>query len=253
MCANSAGGEPAAFRISVPTDRPYWHPLMLDVDASDRWRGILRVRERIPVSGAGELILLYPKWLPGFHAPVAPIDLLAGLHFEAAGRSLEWRRHPTMIHAFAVSVPDGVDAIAAEFQFLSPTDPAQGRVISSPELLLLPWNAVILYPAGHAANAILVDASLTLPGGWTAACAIASAQREGECLVFARSALDTLIDSPVLAGRHVRSYPLDEHVSLNIAADEPHHLAASDEQLALHRAVVAGRGPRDRSVFVILA
>lgn len=239
MFANSAGSEPAAFRIPEPTDRAYGHPLMLKVDASDRWRGILRVRERIPVNGAGELILLYPKWLPGFHAPVAPIELLAGLHFEADGRSLEWWRHPTMIHAFAVSVPDGVDAVAAEFQFLSPTDPAQGRVISSSELLLLPWNTVILYPAGHAANAILVDASLTLPEGWTAACAIASAQRKGECLAFERSTLDTLIDSPVLAGRHVRSYPLDEHVSLHIAADEPHHLATSDEQLALHRAVVA--------------
>lgn len=151
MRANSAGGEPAAFHIREPVDRPYGQPLTLHVDVSDRWRGILRVRERIPIAGAGELILLYPKWLPGFHAPVAPIELLAGLHFEADGRSLTWRRHPTMIHAFAVSVPDGVEAIAAEFQFLSPTDPAQGPVISSPELLLLPWNAAILYPAGHAA------------------------------------------------------------------------------------------------------
>ncbi|MGK6324441.1 hypothetical protein ACMGDM_15340 [Sphingomonas sp. DT-51] len=239
MCASSAGGEPAAFHIPEPSDRPYEHPLTLDVDASDRWRGILRVRERVRVNGAGELILLYPKWLPGFHAPVAPIELLSGLHFEADGRSLEWRRHPTMIHAFAVSVPDGVEAIAAEFQFLSPTDPAQGRVISSPELLLLPWNAAILYPAEHAANAILVDASLTLPEGWTAACAIASAQCKEERLVYERSALDTLIDSPVLTGRHLRSYPLDEHVSLHIAADEPHQLAASDEQISLHRAVVA--------------
>jgi predicted metalloprotease with PDZ domain len=239
MRFDDAGAEPAAFTIPEPVDQSYGQPLTLHVDASDRWRGILRVRERIPVTGPGELILLYPKWLPGFHAPVAPIELFAGLHLEAEGRALEWRRHPTMVHAFAVSVPDGVEAIVAEFQFLSPTDPAQGRVISSPELLFLPWNVTVLYPAGHAASQILVDARLTLPEEWTAACAIASTRRAGDQLVFERTALDTLIDSPVLAGRHMRAYPLDEHVSLHVAADEPHHLVASEQQIALHRAVAA--------------
>ncbi|WP_183943087.1 M61 family metallopeptidase [Sphingomonas sp. BK580] len=239
MRVDDAGDEPAAFTIPEPADRPYGHPLALHVDASDRWRGILRVSERVPVDAPGDLILLYPKWLPGFHAPVAPIELLAGLHFEADGRALEWRRHPVMVHAFAVSVPDGVAAVTAEFQFLSPTDPAQGRVISSPEMLLLPWNATVLYPAGHAAGQIMLDASLTLPEGWSAACAIASAHRKGERVVFERSALDTLVDSPVLAGRHMMTFPLEKHVSLHVAADEPRQTAFANDQLALHRAVVA--------------
>ncbi|MGK6323194.1 M61 family metallopeptidase [Sphingomonas sp. DT-51] len=246
------GRDTDVFDIPEPRDEPYAGPIALNVDASDRWRGILRVREVIPVTRAGELVLLYPKWLPGFHAPVAPIELLAGLSFTAAGEPLPWRRHPTMVHAFAVTVPREVDAITAEFQFLSPTDPAQGRLISSPDMLLLPWNAVILYPAGHAAAEIRVDAHLALPEKWDAACAIAFERGDGERLTFERSALDTLVDSPVLAAQHFRTVPLDEHVDLHLAADEARHLAAADEQIAPHRAVVAealllfGSRPFDR-------
>ena len=227
------------FAIPAPEDVAYVGALALWVDASDRWRGVLRVCEIIPVAGAGELILLYPKWLPGFHAPVAPIELLAGLSFTAAGAPLAWRRHPTMVHAFAVTVPDGVDAIEAAFQFLSPTDAAQGRVISAPELLCLPWHTAILYPAAHSASHLAIDVRLTLPEAWTAACAVPVTCVDANALTFERCSLDTLIDSPVLASRHLRTYALDEHVQLRVAAEEPHLVEASAAQVAAHAAVVA--------------
>ncbi len=260
--ARDAAHDPDTFVIPAPSDCPYVAPLTLHVDASDRWRGILRVRETIPVEvtgtgagavgGGGEVVLLYPKWLPGFHAPVAPIELLSGLSFTAGGRQLGWRRHPTMVHAFAVAVPPGVETIEAEFQFLSPTDASQGRVISSPELLCLPWNAAVLYPAGHGADQIQVDAHLTLPEDWSAACAIPSRRTERNRLTFERSSLDTLIDSPVLAARHLRTYALDEYVNLRVAAAEPHLLEANAAQIAAHAAVTAeaallfGSRPFDR-------
>lgn len=235
-------GDPqrqGTFAVPAPIDADYVGALELRVDATDRWRGILRVREIIPVSAGGELVLLYPKWLPGFHAPVAPIELLAGLSFSAGGETLEWRRHPTMVHAFAVAVPDGVRAIEAAFQFLSPTDAAQGRVISAPDLLCLPWHTTVLYPAGHSAGHIAVDARLTLPAGWSAACAVPIKHVDAYELTFNRCSLDTLIDSPVLAARHLRTYALDGDVTLRVAAEEPHLLAADAAQIDAHAAVVA--------------
>ena len=128
---------------------------------SDVLRRIFRVRETIPVARAGVLTLLLPKWLPGYHAPQAPIELLAGLDFRAGGRKLHWSRHPTEVYAFHVDVPAGTTEIEASFQFLSPTESSQGRVVVTPDLLNLQWNMVVLYPAGHFSRGIKVAPRLT--------------------------------------------------------------------------------------------
>ena len=53
-----------------PRDRPYPGTVTLSVEATDLVHRIYTVRERIPVK-AGELTLLFPKWLPGHHGPAA--------------------------------------------------------------------------------------------------------------------------------------------------------------------------------------
>ena len=238
--------------LPEPRDEPYGATLGVHVDATDVARGIFRVRETIPVAHAGELFLLYPKWLPGFHAPQAPIELFAGLRIHADGRDLTWKRHPVTVNAFAIEIPPGVTAIEAEFQFLSPTDPSQGRVLCSPTMLCLPWNTTILYPAGHYARRIMVEASLAVPDGWQLACALAQVGQADGVVRFEPTSLDILVDSPVLAGRHVRREALDPQVHLTIVADQPHLLAATPDQLARHRAVVEqadrlfGSRPYDR-------
>ncbi|WP_246248748.1 M61 family metallopeptidase [Sphingomonas hominis] len=231
---------PQPTSIPEPHDVPYDGVLRLWVDARDVARGIYRVREVIPVSGAGRIVLLYPKWLPGFHAPQAPIELFAGLTVAADGHDLTWERHPVTVNAFYVDVPDGAAAIEAEFQFLSPTDPSQGRVIATSEMLALQWNTVVLYPAGHYARQITVEASLRLPEGWQAACVLDRSASDGATLHFAPTPLDVLVDSPVLAGRHFRRIPLDDRgtVHLNLAGDRPDLIDPTEPQIAAHRAVV---------------
>jgi predicted metalloprotease with PDZ domain len=230
--------EPPA--LPEPRDAPYPGVVSLFVDATDVMRGIYRVREVIPVERAGSTVLLYPKWLPGFHAPQAPIELFAGLVIRAGSDTLTWKRHPTTINAFHVDVPDSVREIEAEFQFLSPTDPSQGRVVATPDMLSLQWNSVLLYPAGHYARQITVRPSLTLPEGWKMACALEPEGEDGATRRFPATALDLLVDSPVFAGRHFRSVPLDEAgmVTLNIVADQPHLLDATPEQIEPHRELV---------------
>jgi predicted metalloprotease with PDZ domain len=227
--------------VPEPDDVPYRGVLRLAVDATDVLRRIYQVREAIPVPKPGPMVLLYPKWLPGFHAPQAPIELFAGLVITAGDREIAWKRHPVTINAFHIDIPEGVAEIEAAFQFLSPTDPSQGRVIVTPDMLALQWNTVVLYPAGHFARQIEVAASLTVPDGWQLACALDRQGQDGSTTRFKPAPLDVLVDSPVFAGRHFRQVALDAEgtVRLNLVADRPELLGATPEQIAPHRALIA--------------
>ena len=210
------------------------------MDVTDVDRRIFRVRQPVPAERAGEMTLLYPQWLPGYHAPRSAIELLAGLVIRAGDEVLSWRRHPTEVHAFSVEVPEGCGAIELEFQFLSPTDSSQGREIVSPDLLNLQWNTVVLYPAGYFARRITIEPKLTLPDGWGFGCALEVEKRDGGTVTFAPVAMDVLVDSPLFAGKHFRRLGLDERgqVWLNIVADRSDLLDATPEQIEPHRELV---------------
>ncbi|MDB5689292.1 MAG: peptidase [Sphingomonas bacterium] len=224
--------------IPEPLDLPYCGRLHVQVDATDLTRRIYQVRETIPVAGPGPLILLYPKWLPGYHAPQAPIELFAGLVVTAAGEEIDWTRHPVTVNAFQLEVPDGVTEIEARFQFLSPTAPDQGRVIAATNLFSLQWNTVLLYPAGHYARQIEVEAELKVPEGFAVACALSSERTDDGRFRFEATRLDVLVDSPVFAGRYARQVEIDGQVRLNLFADRPEWLDAAPEQIEAHAEVV---------------
>ncbi|MEG3164777.1 peptidase M61 [Sphingomonas sp. PB2P19] len=227
--------------IVSPQDVPYPGTLRVQVDATDTDRRIFNARQTIPVARAGLTTLLYPKWLPGYHSPEAPIELFAGLVITAGGERLAWRRDPVEVHAFHIDVPDGTDEIEAEFQFLSPTSSAQGRVVVTPAMLNLQWNTVLLYPAGYYSRQITVEAGVTLPPEWQFGCALAVASVSGDTTLFEPVSLDVLVDSPMFAGRHFRRVELDARgpVRMNIVADRADQLAFTDDQVAPHRALVA--------------
>src|SRR5262245_26177558 len=65
--------------------------IALALDARETPRKLLHARETMTVS-PGALTLVYPKWLPGEHAPDGPIDDLVGLKFTSGGKTLPWRR-----------------------------------------------------------------------------------------------------------------------------------------------------------------
>src|SRR5213075_1071105 len=92
--------------------------ITLAVDARETPRKLLHARETLNVT-PGALTLVYPKWLPGEHAPDGPIDDLVGLSFSAGGRTLAWRRDAVDQFAFHVDVPQGVTTLDVSFDFLS--------------------------------------------------------------------------------------------------------------------------------------
>ena len=230
--------QPIAESGRIPTparDVAYPGTIRLQIDATDVQRRIYRVVETVPVSGPGTIRLLYPQWLPGNHAPRGPIASIAGLNVTAGGRALRWQRDPHEVFAFHVDVPAGVREIVATFQHLSPTESDQGRVTVTPNMLNLQWEKMSLYPAGYFVRNIPVQASVTLPDGWTAATSLDVESRRGNRLVYRAVPYETLVDSPIFAGRHFRRERLADNVNLNIFADQPQDLAATDEQIAIHR------------------
>jgi len=227
----------------APADVDYPGTLKLAVDATDIDHRVFRVREEIPVA-AGALTLLYPEWLPGNHSPRGPIDKLAGLALTVDGKPLTWSRDSADVFAFHVDVPQGASTLVADFAYLAPQDPSQGRVVMTPDMLNLQWNTVILYPAGHNARRINVAPSVKLPAGWQFGVALDEAGHnagDGN-VVFKTVTLETLVDSPMFAGRHFKRVDLDPGASvpvhMDIVADEAKDIEVTADQLKPHRALV---------------
>ena len=166
--AFAQGVQPAAMpaEIAAPKDVAYPGTIRLHVDATDTDRHIYRVRQTIPVPAAGPMTLLFPRWLPGTHAPTGRIEQLAGLTIRAGATRLEWTRDSLDGFAFRVTVPNATPALEIEFQILTAVDGPQGRIVMTDEMLNLQWNAVALYPAGYFTSRIPVEASVRLPEGW---------------------------------------------------------------------------------------
>jgi predicted metalloprotease with PDZ domain len=228
---------PVADTIPAVRDLPYPGRITIEVDATDTRHRVFQVRETIPVAKSGPITLLYPRWIPGGHTPRAEIEKLAGLVIRGNGRVLEWTRDPVDMAAFHLDVPAGVRQLDVRFQFLSATRPAQGRVVMTPDLVSLQWIALSLYPAGHYARQIPVQASARFPDGFSAASGLPS-RRAGALYTFEPTNYEVLIDSPVLAGRYYRAIPLSDRVTLDVFADTPAELAATPEQVAAHRRLV---------------
>jgi predicted metalloprotease with PDZ domain len=228
--------------IDAPRDTPYPGTIRLQVDATDITRHIFRVKESIPVRG-GEMTLLYPKWLPGNHSPTGRIDAVAGLMIQAGGKRVEWTRDPVDVFAFHVNVPAGADTLDIEFQFLTSGTGNEGRVVMTPEMLNLQWNAVALYPAGYFTRQIPVTASATLPKDWQFAVALETASTDGATTTFKTVPFETLVDSPMFAGRYFKSFSMGDTggapVRLNIVADSPELLDAKPEYIEAHKNMVA--------------
>lgn len=222
-------------------DEPYPGTLVLSVDATDIARRIFTVHQEIPVV-AGELRLYYPKWLPGGHDPGGPIEQIGGLVFTVDGKVLPWRRDPLDMYSFLVDVPVGASKLLVDFQFLSPLDSAQGRIVVTPEIIGLQWNTVALYPAGYRTRRIMVQPNVKLPEGWKFGTALEVATQAGASTAFKPLDFETLIDSPLLAGKYFKRYDLDPGgkvpVHLDVVADQPKELEAKPEVLAKHRSIV---------------
>jgi predicted metalloprotease with PDZ domain len=202
-----------------------------------------------PVS-AGPLTLVYPKWIPGEHAPNGPIVDVAGLHFRADGNELAWRRDEVDMFAFHLEIPVGARTLEATLDYLLPSEASGTETPSATaQMAVLPWNLVVLCPQGTKSDDVMFSASVRLPDGWKFATALEPApggKATDGAAAFETVSLTTLIDSPLLAGAFFKTYDLSpgqkpEH-RLNVAAESAAATVISKEQLQHFRQLVAETG-----------
>jgi predicted metalloprotease with PDZ domain len=207
-------GTPGALAASSST-------LEIEVDARDLPRRLLHTRIQVPCK-PGRLGLWYPKWIPGTHAPSGPIQDVAGLRFETPdGKAVPWRRDDIDVYRVECDVPDGINQLVARLDVIcnGPAVEASGHLsYSNNSVGMINWSNCLLYPDGPSCADIMVHLSLRLPHGWRYATAL-----ESESLIdgqdqkplgdglatFKTVTLDKLVDSPLIAGEHLRTISLE--------------------------------------------
>jgi predicted metalloprotease with PDZ domain len=225
--------------------RSYARPeITLAVDAREAPRKILHVRESLSYR-SGALSLYYPQWIPGEHGPTGPVVDLAGLKISSAGKAVSWRRDPVEMYEVHCEVPSGTDPLELTFDFLLPPEASgfSSGASATPQLLVLSWNQVVLYPKDENPDSIGVEASLALPDGWKFATALEQGSVSGGAVHFKGVSLAMLIDSPVQAGAHTRRVDLGSAGGarhyLDLASDGESTLQLSDQLLDEYRRLVA--------------
>ena len=222
-------------------------PIRLAVDASRAPQKILHARMNFPVK-PGPLTLVYPKWIPGEHQPNGPIMQVTGLTFTSGGKVIPWRRDLVDMFAFHLDVPAGVTALGADLDCLlsAPAAGYSSGASATAVLDVLSWNQVLLYPAGSPAREVMFLPSLKLPAGWKFGTALPIANASGEAIEFQPVALNTLVDSPVIAGKYFRSIQLTPGQNpahfMDIAADSAAALEMPPDMELHFRNLVAETG-----------
>jgi predicted metalloprotease with PDZ domain len=218
-------------------------PVEIEVDASDAARRLFHARLKIPAE-PGALTLLYPKWIPGEHGPTGPLVDIAGFKLAAGGKRLDWRRDEMDIHAIHCEVPAGASAVDVTLDYVPPPPGTEGFISSqsSAKLTVFHWNQMLVYPKGKSMREIELRASLVLPEGWKFSTALSVTSNSGKKTTFEPATLETLVDSPVLCGAHLREVPLGPQHFLCLAADSEAALAIPDALKASFEKLVAEAG-----------
>jgi predicted metalloprotease with PDZ domain len=223
-----------------PRDVAYPGTITLDVDATDLATGATRVTEVIPVApDAGQLSLLLPEWIPGHHSRAGLPAELVGVHFTADGRELTWHRDPVDVYAYVIDLPAGTHDVTAHLiQTPALHEEPGDRVTVTREIVNLEWDKFALYPAGHYVRQVKIKPSVTLPVGFTVFTALDGRATSGNRTSWDVTDYETLVDSPIFAGKYARRFALGDKVFLDAVADKEEDLAIAPENLETYRALV---------------
>lgn len=186
-------------------------PITVEVDARDLPRKIVHTKLTIPCD-PGKLRLWYPKWIPGSHGPYGRLEDIGGLKVEANGKALPWKRDEVELHCVSVDVPTGATEVVVHLDTIcNVSSPGAIGVYSygNPRLGVVNWNTCVVYPEVAKANNLRVTVALTLPAEWKFASSLKVDHQKDGRVAFHTTTLETLVDSPLIAGKHFRSVKLD--------------------------------------------
>ena len=94
------------------------------------------------------------------------------------------------------------------------------------------------YPAGHYVRRIAVKPTVQVPAGWQVFTALDGKTRENDTVTWQVVDYETLVDSPIFAGKHADRWEVGENVWLDAVADKPKYLDIAPENLATFNRLV---------------
>ena len=193
-----------AFGADVP-------PITIQIDARELPRRLVHTTLDIPCQ-PGPLRLWYPKWIPGSHAPKGRVEDVGGLRIETSdGTSIPWKRDEIEMHCFTLKVPEGVKSIRVKLDTIceaSGSDAAGIYTYGNASIGTINWNTCVLYPEGISVDDLPVKVRLRLPTDWKFATALKGDSAVEGWIPFQQLSLSTLIDSPLITGRNLRTIKL---------------------------------------------
>lgn len=219
----------------------------LTVDATDLPRHLLHAEMTIPVGefrrdARGAADIWFVEWVPGNHNPSGPVQNL--VNFTASddkGRTLRWARDPARTVRKTIDIPDDARQVRLRYSYIASQPWVNSRSTDSygrPNLGVINFNTVLFYPDGADKNAFLLEGSLLMPDGWSASTALFApgevyrGSRDGavERASLGKAALATFVDSPVIMGEHLASWPMAPVTGVAHAFDA---VAPSEEFLVM--------------------
>jgi predicted metalloprotease with PDZ domain len=214
-------------------------PIELTVDVEDVARKVIHVREVIP-AGPGPLALHYPRWIPGRHRPVGQIANVTEFRVTAGGKSVQWKRDDADPFTINLAVPQGATELEVRFDLLLAAGGeggAQFMTVASPKVLTMNFNDVLVYPKCAEPLALAFEVAVKLPAQWKYGTALLTKEvNPAGTVLFKGTTLETLIDSPLLAGEYVKVIPLGTEAEQKVhrivlACDSPDGLEVPEATL----------------------
>lgn len=197
----------------------------LHIDATDLPRLLLNATQTIPLDSSqrgSDLVLWYPKWVPGSHAPGGPVHNIAGFSItDQDGNEVKWSRTPGEVYRFIAHVPNSATELNIDFRYITNQSTANSHGLDSygaDAIGLISPNTVIVYPEGVSDGEWTVETSFSLPEDWKIACALDPDDDEATEHTYQPVPIRRLIDTPVMVGRYYTEYSLNEE-----GVDAPPH------------------------------
>ncbi len=218
-------------------------PIRVELDATQAPSGLLHSHMTIPAT-AGTLTLAYPKWIPGEHSPGGPLSQVIRLSFSANGKPLTWNRDDLDIFVFHVNVPPNVTQIQADLDFacVLGQEGFQSDICTSYDQLVVNWWLVVLYPPSLPNDGDPFIASIRLPTGWKYNTSLPlDGAPTADTIQFKGVPLKTLVDSPLIAAEHLRTFPLggQRGAVMAVSAEQPASLDVPREVIEHFQRMVA--------------
>src|SRR2546430_9367128 len=108
--------------LSSATAQQSGKAVKLEVDLRVAARRIYHAKMEFAVK-PGPFTLVYPKWIPGEHAPNGPIVDVTGVKFFAGGKEVNLRRGTVGMFAFRCQRPVGAGTLAETLRHFVATQP----------------------------------------------------------------------------------------------------------------------------------